>query len=111
MRTNMTRFYICVYVQCRRRRPTYPLLLKFPFSQSTDVVVVNFVVVLKFPNMLKSASNKCGFRPTTLKDFKIACSQTLWFLFENRGACVYENVNRAEARFLRLRAHQIVNRL
>ena len=81
------------------------------FSQSTDVVVVNFVVVLKFPNMLKSASNKCGFRPTTLKDFKIACSQTLWFLFENRRACVYENVNRAEARFLRLRAHQIVNRL
>ena len=53
-------FYICVYIQCHRRRlPTaasYSFL--FPaetdvlvpvYSQSTDVVVVNFVVVLKFP--------------------------------------------------------------
>ena len=55
-----SQFYICVYIQwCRR--PTDRLHLKFPFpaetdvlvpvlSQSTDVVVVNFVVVLKFPN-------------------------------------------------------------
>ena len=69
-------------------------------------------------NMLNSTSNKCGFRLTTLKDFTIACSQTLCFVFENRRACVYENVNRggarsalAVARLLRLRAHQIVNRL
>ena len=68
--------------------------------------------------MLNSTSNKCGFRLTTLKDFTIACSQTLCFVFENRRACVYENVNRggarsalAVARLLRLRAHQIVNRL
>ena len=49
--------------------------------------------------MLNSTSNKCGFRPTTLKDFPIcqmACSQTRCFLFENRRACVYENVNRGE---------------
>ena len=51
----------CVYIQCRRR-PTDRLYLKFPFpaetdvlvpvlvlSGSTDVVVVDFVVVLKFP--------------------------------------------------------------
>ena len=57
-------FYICVYIPCRRRRPTdrQPtdciLSFLFPaetdvlvpvFSQSTDVVVVvNFVVVLMF---------------------------------------------------------------
>ena len=53
-----------VYIQCRRRRPGPPidciLSFLFPaetdvlvpvFSQSTDVVVVNFVVVLKFPIM------------------------------------------------------------
>ena len=69
-------------------------------------------------NMLNSTSNKCGFRPTKLKDFTLACSQTLCFVFENRRACVYENVQRggarsalAVARLLRLRAHQIVNRL
>ena len=54
-----SQFYICVYIQCRRRRPTDRILtFLFPaetdvlvpvFSQSTDVVVVNFVVVLKFP--------------------------------------------------------------
>ena len=52
-----SQFYICVYIQCRRRRPTI-LSFFFPaetdvlvpvFSQSTDVVV-NTVVVLKFPN-------------------------------------------------------------
>ena len=52
-----SQFYICVYIQCRRRRPTI-LSFLFPaetdvlvpvFSQSTDVVVVNFVVVLRFP--------------------------------------------------------------
>ena len=26
-------FYICVYIQCRRRRPTDRLHLKFPFSR------------------------------------------------------------------------------
>ena len=56
-----SQFNICVYIQCRRRRlPTDCILtFLFPaetevlvpvFSQSTDVVVVNFVVVLKFPN-------------------------------------------------------------
>ena len=58
-----------VYIQCRRRRPTdrlhLPCILSFLFpaetdvlvpvlSQSTDVVVVNFVVVLKFPNPLSN---------------------------------------------------------
>ena len=69
-------------------------------------------------NMLNSTSNKCSFRPTTLKDFAIACSQNLCFVFENRRACVHENVNcrvarsaLADVRLLRLRAHQIVNRL
>ena len=68
--------------------------------------------------MLNSTSNKCGFPPTKLKGLTIACSQTLCFVFENRRACVYENVKRggarsalAVARLLRLRAHQIVNRL
>ena len=48
-----------VYIQCRRR-PTERYILSFLFpaetdvlvpvlSRSTDVVVVNFVVVLKFP--------------------------------------------------------------
>ena len=55
-----SQFYICVYIQCRRRRLTDRLHLKFPFYRrnwrsrsslfkSTDVVVVNFVVVFKFP--------------------------------------------------------------
>ena len=56
-----SQFYICVCIQCRRRRlPTNGILslLIFPAetdvlvpvsSQSTEVVVVNFVVVLKFP--------------------------------------------------------------
>ena len=56
-----SQFYVCVYIQCRRRRLTDWLHLNFSFaaetdvlvpvvSQSTDVVVVvNFVVVLKFP--------------------------------------------------------------
>ena len=54
-----SQFYICVYIQCRRRWPTDCILsFLFPdetdvlvpvFSQATDVVVVNFVVVLKFP--------------------------------------------------------------
>ena len=54
-----SQFYICVYIQCRRRRPTDRILsFLFPaetdvlvpvFCRSTDVVVVNFVVVLKFP--------------------------------------------------------------
>lgn len=61
--------------------------------------------------MLNSTSNKCRFRPTTLKDFTIACSQTLCFVFENRRACLYESVNRGGARSLCLRAHQIVNKL
>ena len=61
-------FYMFVYIQCRRRRPTDRLhlcILSFLFpaetdvlvpvlSQSTDVVVVNFVVVLKFPNPLSN---------------------------------------------------------
>ena len=28
-----SQFYICVYIQCRRRRPTDRLHLKFPFSR------------------------------------------------------------------------------
>ena len=59
LRTNI-RVFICVYIQCRRRRPTDRLHLSFlfpaetdvlvpVFSQSTGVVVVNFVVVLEFP--------------------------------------------------------------
>ena len=57
-----SQFYICVYIQLRRRRPLTDCILSFLFSaetdvlvpifsQSTDVVVVNFVVVLKFPNL------------------------------------------------------------
>ena len=60
LRTNITVLY-WVYIQCRRLRPTVDCILSFffpaetdvlvpVFSQSTDVVVVNFVVVLKFPN-------------------------------------------------------------
>ena len=56
---NKYQFYICIYILCHRR-PTDRLHLNFlflaetdvlvpVFSQSTDVVVVNFVVVLKFP--------------------------------------------------------------
>ena len=54
-----SQFYICVYIQCGRRRLTDCILISFfppkvmfsfaVFSQSTDVVVVNFVVALKFP--------------------------------------------------------------
>ena len=39
------------------------------FSQSTDVVVVNFVVVLKFPNIIHS------------KD------ENTWLLFPKKGTC------------------------
>ena len=53
-----SQFYICVFIQCSRRRPTDRPHRKFPFSHrnwrsrshSTDVVVVNFVEAFKFPN-------------------------------------------------------------
>ena len=62
LRTNITVLHLClhfVYIECRRRRPIDCILsflspaetddLVPVFSQSTDVVVVNFVVVLKLP--------------------------------------------------------------
>ena len=63
-----SQFYICVYIQYRRRRPTDRLHLTFPLSrrnrrsrsgffQSTDVVVLNFVVVLTFPNIVGEMTN------------------------------------------------------
>ena len=61
-----SQFYICVYIYCRRRRLPTDCILSFlfpaetdvlvpVFSQSTDVVVVNFVVVLKFPDKIFSS--------------------------------------------------------
>ena len=59
LRTNITVLHLCLHL-VSSSSTTDRLHLKFPFpaetdvlvavfSQSTDVVVVNFVVVLKFP--------------------------------------------------------------
>ena len=58
-----SQFYICVYIQCRRRPADCILSFLFPaetevlvpvFSQATDFAVVNFVVVHKFPIVTKA---------------------------------------------------------
>ena len=65
-----SQFYICVYIQCRRRRLTDRCILSFlfaaetdvlvpVFSRSTDVVVVNFVVVPKFPVVQHATTIVC----------------------------------------------------
>ena len=58
-----SQFYVCVYIQCRRRPTDCILSFLFlaetdvlvpVFSQATDVVVVNFVVVQKLPIVTKA---------------------------------------------------------
>ena len=103
-----SQFYICVYIQCRHRRPTDQLHLKFPFptetdvlvpvfSQSTDIIVVNFIVVLKFPNVAQWTlyqQNPC--LPIAVENLSLVCRKgrskedLCYYTFDNH-LCQYHH--------------------